>query len=614
MWDYITETLRANPALAIFFTLAVGYWVGTRKLGSFSLGAVTGTLLAGVVIGQIGIDISGQVKSIFFIMFLFAVGFGVGPQFVRGIATDGAPQALFAVVVSLLCLGGVYIAAILSGYGPGLAAGLLAGSQTISASIGLATDAINTSGMTPEAAQAQLDLIPVAYAVTYLFGTIGTGWILAFLGPKLLRTDLAAACARYERETLGGAKKDANFTSAWRAREMRAYRVREGGVAVGKTVGQAEAMMKGERVFIERLRRGGELVQTTPDTVLMAGDVVAVAGRREVLVNLLGQGEEVEDRDLLDVPVEAVDVLITSKDLDGRELGALAQDPMSRGIFLNSIRRGAMAVNIPLLPGTKINRGDILRVVGGKAQIQRFVDRAGFADRPQTITDMVLVGLAILVGGLIGAYVLPIGGVPITLSTSGGALIAGIFVGWLRTVKPQIGNVPQPTLWFMNSVGLNVFIAIVGISSGPTFISGLKEAGFGIFFWGLFATAMPMLLAPLIGKYIFRFDDAINLGCCGGARTSTASVAMVGEVAKSDVPMLGYTVPYAVSNTLLTLGPRDRAAARLRRSARPAATAARAGCAMKAATPTERRKLRAQGKHRVPGRDGSGDERETNGT
>ncbi len=553
MWEYITETLRANPALAIFFTLAVGYWIGARKLGSFSLGAVTGTLLAGVVIGQIGIDISGQVKSIFFIMFLFAVGFGVGPQFVRGIATDGAPQALFAVVVCVLCLLGVYIAAIVSGYGPGLAAGLIAGSQTISASIGLATDAINNSGMTPEEAQAQLDLIPVAYAVTYLFGTIGTGWILAFLGPKLLRTDIAAACARYEREVLGGAKKDTNFTSAWRAREMRAYRVREGGVAVGKTVGQAEAMAKGERVFIERLRRGNEFIQTAPDTVLMAGDVVAVAGRREVLVNLLGQGEEVDDRELLDVPVEAVDVLITSKDLDGKELGALAQDPMSRGIYLNSIRRGAMSVNIPLLPGTKLNRGDILRVVGGKAQVQRFVDRAGFADRPQTITNMVLVGFAILIGGLIGAYVLPIGGVPITLSTSGGALVAGIFVGWLRTVKPWIGNVPQPTLWFMNSVGLNVFIAIVGISSGPTFVAGLKEAGFGIFFWGLFATAMPMILAPLIGKYIFRFDDAINLGCCGGARTSTASVAMVGEVAKSDVPMLGYTVPYAVGNTLLTL-------------------------------------------------------------
>jgi putative transport protein len=301
------------------------------------------------------------------------------------------------------------------------------------------------------------------------------------------------------------------------------------------------------------VRSGGAVVEVTPDTMLKAGDIVAVAGRREILVNVLGHGLEVDDEDLLNVPVEAVDVVITNKSLDGITLAEAAEQPLARGVYLNSIRRGSAAVDIPVLPQTKLNRGDILRVAGTRASIDRFVAVAGFADRPVTVTNMTLVGLAIMIGGLIGAYVLPVAGVPITLSTSGGALIAGIFVGWLRTVRPWIGNVPQPTLWFMNSVGLNVFIAIVGISSGPTFIAGLKEAGFGIFFWGLFATSMPMLLAPLIGKYIFRFDPAINLGCCGGARTSTASVAMVGEIARSDVPMLGYTVPYAVSNTLLTL-------------------------------------------------------------
>jgi putative transport protein len=456
------------------------------------------------------------------------------------------------VVVSVLCLLAVYVAALVSGYGPGLAAGLLAGSQTISASIGLATDAINTSGLTPEEAQAQLDLIPVAYAITYLFGTIGTGWILAMLGPKILGVDIAAECARYEREMSGGAPPSA-FVSGRRLRDLRAYRVKEGGKAAGLTVAQVERLIEGERIFVEGLRSGGEIVPVTMETILRPGDVAAISGRREVLVNVLGEGIEVDDVELLNVPVEAVDVLITSKDLDGQPLIEVAEHPFTRGVFLNSIRRGSAAVNIPVLPQTKLNRGDIVRVAGTKASIDRFVAAAGFADRPVTITNMVLVGLAILVGGLIGAAVLPIGGVPITLSTSGGALIAGIFVGWLRTVKPQIGNVPQPTLWFMNSVGLNVFIAVVGISSGPTFIAGLQQAGFGIFFWGLFATAVPMLLAPLIGKYVFRFDPAINLGCCGGARTSTASVAMVGEIAKSDVPMLGYTVPYAVSNTLLTL-------------------------------------------------------------
>ena len=552
MIDWLVSTLRDHPELAIFLTLAIGYWVGGMKFGSFSLGAVTGTLIAGVLIGQLAITISPQVKSIFFIIFLFAVGYGVGPQFVRGVASDGAPQAIFAAVISVLCLACVYIAAIVAGYGPGFAAGLNAGAQTISASIGLATDAINRLGLTPEQAKAEIDHIPVAYAITYLFGTIGTGWILAFLGPKLLGIDLPAECKRYEAEMSKGAPAG-GMQSAWRQFELRAYRIVENGRAVGLRVGEAEARIVDARVFIEGLRRDGRIIEFGPDTVLQAGDVIAVSGRREVLVNLLQTATEVEDRELLDVPAEAVDVVVTNKAIDRKALIDLAKEEFARGVYLTKITRGGMSVDIPVLPQTQVYRGDILRLVGTQTHLDRVVKAIGYADRPTSATDMIYVGLGIVLGGLFGSLVFPIAGIPITLSTSGGALIAGLIFGWLRSVRPTFGRVPAPVLWFMNSVGLNIFIAVVGISSGPTFVTGLKEAGFGLFFWGLFATAVPMLLAPFIGKYVFRFDPAINLGCCGGARTSTASVAMVADVAKSSVPMLGYTVPYAVSNTLLTL-------------------------------------------------------------
>ena len=253
------------------------------------------------------------------------------------------------------------------------------------------------------------------------------------------------------------------------------------------------------------------------------------------------------------MPAEAVDVVLTNKAYDGKTLIELAKTDFARGLYLNKITRGATSVNIPILAQTKVNRGDILRIAGPGENIAEAVKNLGYADRPTTATDMVFVGLGIVVGGLVGAVVLPVRGVPITLSTSGGALIAGIIIGWLRGVRPTFGRIPAPALWFMNSVGLNVFIAVVGLTAGPTFVAGIKQAGFGLFLWGLVATTVPMLLAPWIGKYIFKFDPAINLGCCGGARTSTASVAMVADVAKSDIPMLGYTVPYAVSNTLLTL-------------------------------------------------------------
>ncbi|AVI63007.1 aspartate-alanine antiporter [Halomonas sp. GFAJ-1] len=549
--EWIPTTLRNHQELAIFITLAVGYWIGARRFGSFSLGAVTGTLLTGIVVGQLGIDISDQIKSIFFIMFLFAVGFGVGPQFVRGIASDGLPQALFAVVVCCVILACVAGAAMVAGYGPGLAAGLLAGSQTISASIGIATDAMARTGMSPEQIADQENLIPVAYAITYIFGTVGTGWILAYLGPKLLRVDIAAECARYEREHSIGAPSG-GMGSAWHQHEIRAFRIPAGGRVEGMTLAQAEAAA-GERLFIEGVRQHNQVVEPTPDLVLKAGDVVAVSGRRQALVALSNMTEEVEDRALIDIPVEAVDVLVTAKSVDGCQLIELAKEPFARGVYLNSVRRGSAGVEVPILAQTKLHRGDIVRITGTATHTARVVEALGYADRPATITNMVLVGLGICVGGLIGSLILPLHGVPITLGTSGGALIAGIILGWYRTVNPRVGNVPESTLWFMNSVGLNVFIAVVGISAGPTFIAGLQQAGFGIFFAGLFATGMPMVLAPLIGKYIFRFDPAINLGCCGGARTSTASGAMVSEVAKSNVPMLGYTVPYAVSNTLLTL-------------------------------------------------------------
>lgn len=548
---WVAETLRTNAELAIFLALAIGFWVGSLRFGSFSLGAVTGTLLAGVIIGQLDITISPHVKSVFFIMFLFAVGFGVGPQFVRGLANDGFPQAIFAVVVSSLCLLCVYIAAAVSGYGPGMAEGLLAGSQTISASIGLATDALNRSGLAPEKIQSELNAIPVAYAVTYLFGTVGTGWILAFLGPKLLGVNLADECQRYEREmNIKPVNEDAEI--AWHDYIMRAYKIVTPELIAGKTVIEAEKSTH-SRIFLEKLRRDGQIISFDDSTVLQVGDVVAVSGPHDALVYWSNHAEEVADRELLEISIETVDVVVTNKALDGRKLIDLSQASYARGIFINAIHRGSMNVDIPVFSQTALNRGDIVNITGSKQRVEAVIKEVGYADRPTNVTSMVLVGAGIFLGGLLGAIIIPVGGVPITLSTSGGALIAGLIFGWLRSVTPKLGNVPAASVWFMNSVGLNIFIAVVGIAAGPTFIKGLKEAGVGVFFWGIFASAVPMILAPLIGKYIFRFDPALNLGCCGGARTSTASVAMVADVAKSNVPMLGYTVPYAVSNTLLTM-------------------------------------------------------------
>jgi len=553
MFEWFANTLRSYPEIAIFISLALGYYFGSFTYKGLGLGAVTATLIAAVIIGQLEIKITGPLKPFFFLMFLFAIGYGVGPQFVRGIAKDGVPQAIFAAVVCVFCLIAPFAAAKMAGYDIGSAVGLYAGSQTISASMGLATDAVNRLEVSPEQAKKLLDGMPVAYAVTYIFGTVGSAVILALLGPALLGIDLEAACKRYE-EKHGGAKQTGGPGTAWHQFAMRAFRVRQDGPVVGKTVQAAEALLPDQRVFIQRIRRGDQIQHLAPETVIQAGDIVSIAGRREVLVKLAGAGaEEVDDRELLAVPVEGVDVLLTSKELDGKTLAELAASPAARGVFLRKITRGATATDIPILADTQLNRGDILTLVGHTRDINAATNYIGVPDRVTDVADVAFIGAAIAIGALIGAVVYKVGSVPLTLSTSGGALIAGLFFGWLRSVRPTFGRIPTPTVWFMNSVGLNVFIAIVGISSGPGFVSGLQQLGFGLFLWGIFATTVPLILAMYVGKYIFRFDDAIVLGACSGARTTTASLGMINDRAKSQIPGLGYTVTYAVGNTLLTI-------------------------------------------------------------
>jgi putative transport protein len=554
MFEWFAQTLRSNPEIAIFLSLAIGYYAGKFTFRGIGLGAVTATLLAAIVIGQLGITISPNVKSTFFLLFLFAVGYGVGPQFVRGIAKDGMPQALFSAVQCVFCLGVAVAIARFAGYDLGYAAGLYAGSQTISASMGLATDAINRVGLPADQTKSLLDGMPVAYAVSYMFGTIGSALILALLGPRLLGIDLVAACKDYEAKQ-GGLKELGGAGSAWHRWELRAFRVRPGGKAVGLRAIEAEAMIPDARVFVARIRRGGGTIEeATADSMIHEGDVLAVAGPRETLVKVIGEAaQEIDDAELLSVPIEGVDVYVTNKAVDGKTLAELASRPEARGVFLRRITRGATATSIPILPNTTVQRGDILTIVGRTQDTAAATRMLGVADRPSDVADVAFIGGAIALGALVGALVLNVGGVPLTLSTAGGALIAGLVFGWLRSTRPFFGRIPSSTVWFMNSVGLNVFIAVVGISAGPGFVNGLKTQGLSLFVWGIVATTIPLILGMYVGKYVFRFHDAILLGACSGARTTTASLGMITEQAGSQVPALGYTVTYAVGNTLLTI-------------------------------------------------------------
>ncbi len=565
MFTWFADTLRQYPEIAIFLVLGLGYYFGKFTFRGIGLGSVTATLLAGVLVGQLGITIGTPLKATVFLLFLFAVGYGVGPQFVRGVAKDGLPQAIFSAVQCIFCLAVPVVIAKVAGYDMGYAAGLYSGSQTISAAMGLSTDAINRLGLPVEEAKRLLDSMPVAYAVSYMFGTVGSAIVIALFGPALLRMDLVAACKDYE-EKQGGTKALGGAGSAWHRWEVRAFQVKPGSMVSGLRAIEVEALIPDARIFVLRLRRNGVIEDATADTVLREGDVVALAGAREVLVNALSRAKaaaagavaveapkEVDDPELLHMPIEGIDIYVTNKEVDGKTLAELAQLPAARGVFLRKITRGAVATSIPILPNTKVYRGDILDVVGRTEDTAAVTKLLGVPDRPSDVADVAFIGASITIGALIGALVWKVAGVPLTLSTAGGALIAGLVAGWLRSVHPTFGRIPTSTVWFMNSVGLNIFIAVVGISAGPGFVNGLKTQGVGLFLWGALATTVPLILGMLVAKYIFRFHDALTLGIVSGARTTTASLGLVCDRAKSQVPALGYTVTYAVGNTFLTI-------------------------------------------------------------
>jgi putative transport protein len=546
VWSWIVETLRASPELAIFLALAVGFWIGPKKLGGFSLGNVTATLLAAVAVGQLGITISGPIKSTFFLLFLFAVGYGVGPQFFAGLGRDGPKQIVFSLIVLLVCLLAPWGAALLAGLDVGHAVGLYAGSQTISASIGVATGRLEQLGLTAEQLAAINASIPVAYAVTYIFGTVGSAILLAQVGPWLLRIDLPTACKMYEQKLGGGGSThDPGVFSAYRSVVVRAYRI-DAPELVGKPVSQ---LFPNLRIFFERVRRGDRVIEADGSTVLERGDVATISGPRKALVEEVERiVPEVEDPELLDMPVEAVDVFVRSKAVNGKTLRELADEPYTRGVYLSKITRNT--VEIPILPETEVLRGDILRIGGSTAHVNAAVAALGHADRPTVATDLAVVAIGILIGGLIGSV--SVGAIQLSLSSSGGALLAGLVLGYLRTVRPLF-NVPEPAVWLMNTLGLNVFIAIVGISAGPGFVAGVQELGLSLFMWGVFATTVPLVFAMLLARYVFRFEPALVLGICAGVRTTTAALGMIEEAAKSRIPALGYGLPYAVGNVFLTM-------------------------------------------------------------
>ncbi|MFZ4274582.1 aspartate-alanine antiporter [Streptomyces arboris] len=547
---------QPHPELLVFLVIALGFLLGKVRYRAIALGAVTGCLVAGLVLGaQFKVDIDDTVKNLFFIMFLFALGYRVGPQFFRGLKKDGLPQVVNAVVVCVTGLLVSWLFASLLGYGPGLGAGLMSGALTQSAAIGVAQDAIGTlPGLSADEVKTQENLVAVGYAVTYPLGTILCAMLLANVLPKLYRRDLAKESAELAAE-LDAPDESPDEGAGYYEVVLRAYRVDRPDL-VGRSVADFEEQQKGlgRRVYLTGVRRDSTVLEHDQSRTLRLGDTVAVSAIRGDLVDfdpVTHIGAEADDVELLGYRTETLHVVASEKAHLGRTVAEVRREPFMVGVYIDKLYRAG--AEFPYRLSTPLERGDTLILTGP----ERLVGPAGKAlGKPvptSFATDMVWVGLGIFLGGCIGIPALTAGGVPISLSTSGGGLIMGLVFGWIRGKYPTYGNVPPGAQWFMDTLGLCLFVAVVGINAGPSFTSGLATAGWGLLVFGAVATVVPLIVGFLVGHYVQKIRFPVLMGVLAGGQTTTAAIGAVNETSKSQIPTLGYTIPYAVGNVLLTV-------------------------------------------------------------
>lgn len=557
MIDFLNRNIfTPHPELLVFLVVAFGFLIGKIRYKAIALGAVTGCLVAGLVLGaQFKVQIDGTVKNLFFIMFLFALGYRVGPQFFRGLKKDGLPQVVNAVVVCVTGLLVSWLFAVMLGYGPGLGAGLMSGALTQSAAIGVAQDAIGTlPGLSAAQAKSEQNLVAVGYAVTYPLGTILCAMLLANVLPRLYRRNLARESAELAAE-LDAPNDSPDEGEGYYETVLRAYRVERPDL-VGRSIGDFESQQQalGRRVYITQVRREGTILPQAQTLVLRDGDTVAVSALRHDLVDFDARthvGAEADDMALLGYRTESLHVVASEKAQLGRTVAEVRREPFMAGVYIEKIYRAG--AEFPFRLSTPVERGDTLVLTGPERLVGPAGKELGKPVPTSFATDMIWVGLGIFLGGCIGIPALTAGGVPISLSTSGGGLIMGLVFGWIRGKYPTYGNVPPGAQWFMDTLGLCMFVAVVGINAGPSFTSGLSSAGWGLLLLGAVATVVPLLVGFLVGHYIQKIRFPILMGVLAGGQTTTAAIGAINETSKSQIPTLGYTIPYAVGNVLLTV-------------------------------------------------------------
>jgi putative transport protein len=549
--------LKANPYVLLFFTVGLSVWLGRLTIKGYGLGMVAGAVVVGACLSiwastyGIKLQLDNFVRLLFYYLFMYGVGLRVGPSFINSLGRDSLGFTFLAVLAPVLGLALVVLGVIWAELPVGAAGGILAGSQTMSAAIGSAEQAILDGvvalppGITPDAATG---MIALSYGITYLWGTVGIILIVKYL-PRWWGLDAKAAAKKYEAE-VGVSNVDEAGLSGYRAGGLRAYRL-ENPETAGKSITHFRQAHPEYRVI--NVLRGDESLGADPDLVLRQGDVVALGGRLESLTDKMGLlGPEVADQRALNVSLDQAEILVTSKDVIGKPLKSFRDSDIAGQLQLTRIERSG--VPMPLGLETTLKRRDVLYVTGLKPAVQRAGQIFGIIARPSTATDLLTLAAGMILGFLIGKIEFPAFGSKIGLGNAGGLLVSGIVVASLSSRLRFFGSTPNAARNILEDLGLVVFVAIVGLNAGSTLLEQLTGTlALKIFLVGFVACTVPPFIVWAIGHHLLKTNPAVLMGVTAGARSHSGPCREAAKEIDSSVPWVGFPVAYAVSGVLLTI-------------------------------------------------------------
>lgn len=545
------------PIAVLFLTVGLGYLIGKLRVGPIQLGGVCGTLVVALLIGQTGCQMRGDLKEVAFALFIFAMGYSGGPQFFANLNRSSLRYIVLPIIEALLVLTIVLLAVPLFGLDAGTAAGLAAGAATESAVVGTAAEALKHLGLADADVQRMEANIATAYTLTYLVGLISIVFFTSQVAPALLRINLRDASKALE-EKLGAGPGEADDSMMPTLPRLvgRSHVVKD---ADGKTVGEVEAEMGG-RTAISRILRNGEALDPTPADVLATGDIVVVLGLRRFALragSVIGPEIQLPEAHADDLQLAELQVIVSKKEVNGHSVGELAARPRAqraRGVFLQSIQRSGHM--LPVTPATVVQYGDLVTLVGAEPELSQAGAALGNQLRRSGVTDLVFLSFGILAGLLIGSLAARLWGIPVSLGSGGGALVSGLVCGWINAKRPALGHMPEQAVQLLKDLGLAVFVACVGLSAGPEAVSLIREHGAVLPLIGLLVSLGPACLSLWVGHKLLKIEGPLLVGAIAGQHVSTPAISAILGASGSAVPLLGYTVTYAIANVLLpVLGP-----------------------------------------------------------